>query len=310
MAAALVACAPARYRPTVPMQARSADLQLGLRRLELGPGVARFVYQLQTGTARTIRQVWLTVPTRAPCSGGAKADTIRVDGGDGGAVSAGPHSLEVEFAGAASATKLDLVVDVGFVGGGCARAPAISQSLPMTADTRFALLGTADAAAGQDLRGFGGVIAGRLGAAAWLGRVMIGLEAGVGSALCNVSTCGEGENGQIRSRVTFPLAINALYSFPTTLLPNGLDAWRLGAQYTLLPVRVPALTGERRFIVHGLQVMPGWGLGPLAAGPFVDAHRNLNMELFLPVGVFIDPSGNSRTVGLYAGAAIRVLFPL
>jgi hypothetical protein len=289
------------------MKARSAEVELELRQLRLGNG-ARFDYQVRATAALAIRQAWLTEPTRAPCTGGSKAVAIQVDGRDSVSVPPGTHELGVEFEGAA--TKLNLVMDLGLGDGGCARAPALSQSLPMKAASRFALLGTVDVVAGQDLRGLAGVVGGRLGAGAWLGPVMLGVEAGVGSALCNVSTCGEGEGGQVESRVTFPVSLNAIYSFPAWLLPNGLSAWRLGAAYTFLPVRVPALTGERRFAVHGVHVMPGWAMGPLAAGPFVDAHRTLNMEIYLPVGVFVDSGGPSRKVGFSAGAVIRFLVPL
>jgi hypothetical protein len=303
-------CSPIRYQPTLPMQARSGDLSLHLRQLRLGRSKV-FTFDSQSTAVHTIRQGWLTVATREPCSGGEEAGRIAIDGG-GSTLSPGTHQLRIDFRDPPTEMGIDLVVDLQMDDGRCARVPALSQSVPMEAGGRFVVMLTNDNVGGEDLRGFRSSLGGSLGAGAWLGPVLLTAQAGVGLAVCNTSACGEDKDGNNIFRVTFPMAVDALYSLEPTVALDGLSAWLVGVSYGFVPVRLSALEGERRFGVHRFHLTPGAGLGMFRGGdgPFLGTRRSMVMQVLFPVGVHVDPGGPTRTVGLSGGLVFRVLLPL
>src|SRR5438045_3515171 len=138
--AATVACSACvvQFQPTLPMASRSDDLLLDLKALRFRKEV-QVVFRSDGPSAHTIRAGWLTVPTRAPCSGGQETSRVAVDGVSGAALPAGTHEVTAAFE-AGDASELDLVVDLQLDDGACARAPAISQSIPMMASDRFAIV--------------------------------------------------------------------------------------------------------------------------------------------------------------------------
>src|SRR5262245_56533886 len=110
------------------MRARSRDVALELEALRLG-NAREVVFQSESTAPLAIRQGWLTVATRAPCTGGAEAIEIVVDGGASqpGVLPAGAHELAVQFDHGLGDFTLDTVVDLALEGGACVRAPAVSQ---------------------------------------------------------------------------------------------------------------------------------------------------------------------------------------
>jgi hypothetical protein len=291
------------------MGARSGDLQLELGLFRAGFW-NEFVFQSRSTVPHSIRQGWLTVASRAPCSGGQEATKIAIDGGGGDSLSPGVHEVAIKFGAAPAGMELDLVVDLGLDDGLCARAPAISQSIPMAAPNRFVMVGSMALHGGSDLRGLRATYGFRVGGGGWLGRFLLTAEAGVGAAVCNDSSCGRDSDGNLKSGVAFPLAVDVRYSFAPEV-SSTIDAFFLGAGYSFMPVRLPA-SEERRFGLHGLHVAPGFAFGffPMGNGPFIHAQRTPLYECLLPIGVLIDPSGSSRKVGFSAGMSFRMLLPL
>jgi hypothetical protein len=308
-AVALIACASANYQPTLPMRARSGDLQLDLQKLHAGAS-REFVFQSRSPTPHTIRQGWLTEALRAPCKGGEEMIGAMVDGAAGTALTSGTHELAVKFPGVPSDLALDLVVDLRLDDGGCARAPGLSQSIPMEAANRFTLLLSMPVFGGSDLRGLRTVYGFGVGAGAWFGRFLLTGEVGFGLAVCNESTCDR-EDKSLASKATFPLALEARYFFAPRFTPTGSGIGLLGLRYGFIPIVLPGRSGEQRFAVHTISAGPGWAfmIFHTGAGPFRHAERTVLMETLIGPGLTIEASGEHQ-VALSLGLTFRVLLPL
>jgi hypothetical protein len=311
---ASLGCLQSRFHPTLPMRARSGELQLDLQEVRVGAGTT-FVYRSQSQVSSRIRRVWLTTPSRIPCTGGHEMAWLSVDGTQGAPLGPGTHEVQARFYNAPNDVAdigLDLVVDLRFEEGGCARAPALSHSVPLSTPNRFLLVASYGVDGGGELRGLRAVHGGRVGGGGWLGRFLITAEVGVGGTFCAESVCGKDDDGSLRSRVIFPLALDARYALAPRIFNALSHGWLLGARYLYLPVRVPALDGQRRFGVHGLHLMPGWAYGLVASGngPYLNFHRTPLFEIALPVGVVLDPDNPTRRVGLSLGLSMRALLPL
>src|SRR5262245_7412234 len=141
----VIALGCARFQPTLPMRARTADVELELQSIRVGKA-KEIVYASRSTDAHQLPRAWMTVATRVPCSGGMEAASVVVDDGVGGpgALPPGAHQLRARFESEADDLALDLVMDVEVEGGGCLRAPVVSQSIPFVAPRRFVLTTSLD----------------------------------------------------------------------------------------------------------------------------------------------------------------------
>jgi hypothetical protein len=309
---ALSGCASAQYVPTVPMQARSGDVQIALDRLALGRRHV-LVYRTQSTADHAVRQGWLTVPTRDPCTGGTEATALVVDGADGAgaALTPGVHQLRVSFPPFPDDMGLDLVVDLGMQDGSCVRAPAISQSIPLQAPGRFVLVGSLGVDGSADLGGLSGVVAGKLGGGGWIGDFLLTAEAGLGATTCSASLCGKDDDGRLRSGLAFPVELDVRYAVATGVWLDSISVGFLGARYSFVPGRLPAPGGDRRLWVHGFHAVLSWGFGLMrnGEGPFRRVERTPLLEALVPVGILFDPAAPTNTVAFSAGLGMRMLLP-
>jgi hypothetical protein len=316
LAAALVigamACATARFEPSVPMRARSRDVTVTLEALRTGLLSREIVFESESTAPVSVREGWLTVATRAPCTGGADAAEIVIDDGrsPAGVLPAGKHEIAVRFHQSVNDFTLDTVVDLSLDGGRCVRAPAVSQSIPLVGRSRFVLSGTSALDFNSDVSGLRGFFGARIGGGAWLGSLLLTGEVGVGGALCNESLCGHSADGSLRSGFTVPLEVAAHYNLGSAIRGNMINFGLVGARYAFAPARLPAPGGDRQFAAHSVQAVLAWGIGDAIRGPFRHAERAPLFELMLPIGVLIAPGAPGGHVGFASGLTIRFLIPL
>jgi hypothetical protein len=308
LAALLGACG--HFVPTVPTRSRSGDVDLELVEVVTGPRIG-LVYRSQTGASHAIRRAWLTVPSRAPCSGGAEATEIAVDGqpAPDGVLPAGAHEVRVRLE-AGTHFTLDTVVDLQIEDGLCARAPAVSQSLPFESARRTLLVTSIGLNGNGDLDGLRGLVDFRIGAARWAGPVLLSAEAGIGAATCNPAVCGMTKNGEAKSGSAVPLSADARVAFDWGTLNLLTNFGLLGARYKFTPVTLPAMDGDRHFGTHGLFGVLGWAFTDAVHGPFHHVERGPLIEMSIPIGVLVAPELATQRAAFSIGFDMRMLFPL
>jgi hypothetical protein len=312
LAIAVAACATARYQPTQPMRARAGDLSLDLAVVLVRTSGQGFLFQADSTAPHGIQAAWLTVASRAPCSGGQESEELAVDGASGtGILPQGRHELRVEFPGAVPQSTFDLVVDLALDRGGCARVPAISRSIPLTAVSGPVLVGSMGVNGNSDLLGFRAVTWGSVGAGGWLGPVLLTGEVGLGLTYCEPSVCGKDADGDLHSELTFPVAAEVRYPLWAGTTNRLVHAFMLGARYSYLPIRLPTLTGDRHLGTHGFEGTLSWGFrGPVSLrGNFQRLERTTLSEIVIPIGVRLAGDGSGK-VAFTGGFAFRWLFPL
>jgi len=296
-------------QPTVPMGAQSGDLSLQLKMLKASTG-RTFVLETHSQVQHTIRQGWLTVPTRAPCSGGESMDEVEVDGLEmtEAVLPPGVHELHARFLTHQSDFRLDVVLDLRLADGACVRSPVISQSLPLEVPSRPLLTFSTDVNGDSDLSGLRAVVGLQVGAAAWVGRFLLGGDVGAGMAMCNTETCGRTSDDNLRTSFTFPLQANASYRIGDVQRDLLFSTFLVGLRYSFFPISLPALGGERRFLVHGSYATFTWAFADPIRGPFLHQERRPLYQLVIPVGVLWEPDG--QKAGFTGGMSVRVLLPL
>jgi hypothetical protein len=300
------------FRPTLPMRAVSGDVELALKEVRVA-GVQEVVYQTRSIAPHTIYRGRLTVPTRAPCSGGEDAVSIEVDRGTvpPGTLPPGDHELRARFENSANDFVLDLVFDLELEDGTCARAPMVSQSVPMIAVKQFAFVGSIDITATPDLHGLRGLYGGKIGGGGWVGPMLLTAEAGLGSATCVEEVCGRDQQGKFRAGLSVPFSVDARYAFGASNMNRILRVFLVGARYTLATVSLPTLTeGDRDFVTHAAHGVLSLGIGDAVRGPFQRLERAAFMESFVSVGAVLAPGVSNAGVGFSGGFGVRFLLPI
>jgi hypothetical protein len=307
---AVSACGPFRgqYEPRIPTGARSGDVELAL--VHVAAGRQRdFVFTARADSAHALKRGWLTVPTRAPCSGGEELEALLVDEGMTGMLPPGTHQLRATIPAKLFDLQLDTVMDFE-VEGGCLRTPAVSQSVPLVARRRPILVFATAVDANSALSGLQDLVAFRLGGGGWFGPVLATGELGLGVAECKKSVCGENDNGGPRNRLTVSGAASAQVLLASGRLLGDFSALTMGARYSFAPVTVPALDGDRQFAVHALQAVPGLSVGYGGVGPFQHQERGPMMQMTFPIGVVHAPGAPNERTAFVIGLELRVLLPL
>lgn len=307
----LQACAYARYEPTIPMRARSGDVELRLKFVRVGPA-REFVFEAHSTAVHSIQRGWLTVGTRRPCTAGAEADEIVVDdnGATPGFLADGRHEVWVRFDGRTDDLSLDLVLDLELENGLCARTPVISQSIPLEAKKRPIVVGAMSLDGTDDLSGLRAILGGQVGGGGWLGPVLLTGQVGLGTSICSKAACGKDDNGNLKSGLAIPLAISAQVSFGQAMWNRLLSVGLLGARYSYVPFRLPRLDGDRWFAVHGFYGVIGWGFADRTKVPLVHAERTPLYEVAIPIGILVEPDAPAQRVAFAAGLDLRFLLPL
>jgi len=312
VALALGCAACSHYRPTLPMGARTGDVDLTLvfLRLTVRP---EFVLESRSTAPHTLVRGWLTVPTRSPCGGGLEAKDLIIDEGrtQPGTLPAGVHQINVRVPIMESIDySLDTVVDLEIEDGLCMRAPVISQSIPLLPDKHPMLVVTSGLLANPDISGLGGVASIEAGPGLWLGPIFLDVQAGIGAALCTPSACGRDSAGDVRHGLAVPFALEARYGLGSSVNPALASSFFAGSRYAFIPLRLPATDGERSFNVHTLVGVLGWGFADAAPGPFRHLEHAVPIELALPLGIVVEPNGPNRRVAFTGGMELRFLFSL
>jgi len=301
----------ARFEPTLPLRARTMDVDLQLENIRAS-GSPEVVYASHSTEPHEIGHAWLTVASRVPCTGGAEANRIVVDDGRGvpGTLPRGTHELRARFDTSVRDLTLDLVVDVEIEHGGCLRAPAVSQSIPMVAPRRFVLATSLDGGGNADLGGIRGMFGFRLGGGGWLGPVLVTAVAGIGEATCADETCGKGDDNMGRTALAIPAALDLRYSLGSSTRGAITSLWLVGARYSIMSAGVPALDGDRRYLIYGLQGVLAWALSDAPEGPFRHRERTPLVEYAIPVGVYWSPDTPANHFAIAVGLDVRFLVPL
>jgi hypothetical protein len=132
-------------------------------------------------------------------------------------------------------------------------------------------------------------------------------EAGVAGGFCRKETCGGNDQGEAKTGLAIPLSLEVTYRAFQLDAPLGTSFGLLGLRYSYVPVRLPALSGEDRFAVHGIHAELGWGLVESLKGNLRHLERVAGMEIMLPVGILFAPAGKTA---FSAGIVVRFLFPI
>jgi len=309
---AVLAPACARFTPVIPMSARSGDVELRLHHLGVGGPSRTLAFESHSAAPHRVRRGWLTVATRDPCTGGADATGIVIDRGAvaDGVLPPGSHELAVKFGNDLDDFSLDVVVDLEIDDGACMRVPAISQAVPLEAEKRLVAVAGFGLVANGDLSGLSSVVDASAGAGGWLGPALVTAQVGVGGSLCNEGTCGRDADGNLRSGLSIPVSIDARYPFGTATSGKMVGVGMLGARYAFVPVRLPAMDGDRRFVVHAFQGVLSFAIGDNLPGPFRHVERAALWEFAFPIGVLVDQGAPHHGVVFAAGLEMRALFPM
>jgi hypothetical protein len=302
----LVAGCATGFEPTVAMRGRSRDVDVQLLEVRASAASARFLYRTRSIVSHQLGKAWLTVADRAPCSGGAEATNLELDGLETSTLVAGTHALAATFD-SRNSLRFDLVVDVELDGPGCLRAPAISQSLPMVPPRRFLLV--ADLSINftglPDLRAVDTV---GLGGAGWVGPLLLSAEAAIGAGTCNSGACGRDSGGQLRESLAFSAGADARYLLDAFSLNRIGWLFTGGLRYRVSSARLSAPATRHMATVHSAQAVLALGMADRAPGPFAHLERTPLLETAVFVGPTVDPE--SRRVATSGGIEIRVLLPL
>jgi hypothetical protein len=297
-------CLRAELRPTLPMRSHSEDVATQVAALNVGRE-REFVLRMSSPTPHRIRRAFLTVPARLPCQGGLDPLTVSVDGLPSLDVAAGEHEVRASFE--RDDFSSDLVLDLDLDEGRCVRTAVYSTSLGFAATSRTLISVSMPVLANTDLRGLSGIIGGQLGVGRWLGPVRLLGEVGVAGAYCRKEICGKDDQSSNKAGLAIPLSLQVTYRAFQFNLPRGTSFGMVGLRYSYVPLRLPTLTGEDRFAVHGIHADIGWGIVEFLKGNLRHLERVEDMELVLPVGVLVGPAGKKA---FSAGIVVRFLIPI
>lgn len=299
-----------RFQPAVPMRAQTADIELELANLRLGLS-PQIVLTARSSAPHVIERGYLTVPTRAPCTGGADMTSIAIDGqpAKDGVLPAGTHTLRIESADRMNGYTLDIVADIVMTDGTCARTPVLSQSIPLNAEPRVVLVAGVGALGNTTLAGVKASADFQIGAGGTVGPVLVTAHFGVGTAQCVASLCGPGDDGKAKVATALGGALTAIRGFPLPGEALRGSLLTLGARYSFFTVRLPALAASQRVDFHSVQALIGWGVG--AGLPERIRGRGMTpvIDFAFPIGVMAEQSALSQ-VAFVGGVELRMLLDL
>jgi len=301
----------AHFEPSAPMRARSADVDLSLVEFRTNLLGREFVLHAESAEPHVIRQAHVTVPSRAPCEGGATVQQIRIDGQPTytGLLPAGSHTLSAGLARNFNDFTFDMVVDFELEDGGCLRAPIVSQSIPMVTRQRWSVVMTDILDANATISGLTGVFSAQLGLGRWVGPFFVAAHGGIGQSFCSFDVCGKTEGGTRRSGLAFPGSAEVRYVIGDLSSQFGI-APSVGVRYTYASVELPTLQGDRRFSVHGVQADLAVSYIGLPKGPFAQTERMPVYDFTIPLGIVVDPKATAGRVAFAGGMGMRFYLPL
>jgi hypothetical protein len=134
-------------------------------------------------------------------------------------------------------------------------------------------------------------------------------ELGVSQAECKRALCGSADNNGLRRRTTVSGALSAHFEVASGRLWGAYSLATLGPRYSVTPVTLPAPDGDRSFVVHGLQAVPGYSLGFSYRGPFQHRERGLLMQVNVPIGLVVAPGAPAEKTAFAISLELRVLLP-
>jgi hypothetical protein len=303
--AGAVGCA--RFQPVVPLRAQSADVDVQLRYLRLGP-FGELLFSARSDQTHVISEAWLTVATRAPCTGGAQVDDVHVDG-HSWVLPAGEHEIAVWPTSGTLEFSLDTVVDMQ-ADDICIRVPAVSQSLPLEAARRPALMSTLDVIFAPTSSGLRALVGVEVGAGQWVGPIQLSAQVGLAGAICQDWACGRDAQGNLRTGSAIPMSLAARYGLATAAVRRLVSAFFLDARYTVAPFWLPLADGEQRFTAQSLFAEIGWGFLEMPPGPFIHIERAIPLELAVPLGVTLQTGRGGPQAVFSGGLTLRYILPL
>jgi len=270
----------------------------------------RFVFATVAERPHPLKQAWMTVATRVPCSGGEEVTRLAVDDVATGLLPVGPHELRASVRGHEHDFELDAVIDIEIEDGGCVRTPVVSQSVPLVAPRLPVLFSTLGVDGNSALSGLSDIVSIRLGAGSWVGPFLLTGELGWAGAECKKALCGETSEHGMRHRSTLSGAAAAHVQVVSGEFLGSFTNATLGARYSYVPVTLPAPGDTRQFGVHGFQAVLGWGVGISPGEPLRHQERGPMLELNVPIGVLYAPGAPEERVAFGLGFEFRILVPL
>ena len=245
------------------------------------------------------------MPTRSPCTGGQGLNDIRVDG-HSWVLPAGEHEISVWSNDGNIDLRLDTVVDIQ-TDQTCIRAPAVSQSLPLEASSRPALVSDLKVLFAPTPVGLDALIGVQGGAGVWVGSVQLIAEAGFGSATCQASACRRDAQGNLRGAAAIPFSLEARRGLGVATINHLANVFFRDASYTRDAVLVAA---AERLTAQSAFGELGWGLLEVPPGPFRHLERAVPIEMAIPLGVTVQTGGGNAHAVFSGSLVLRYLLPL
>ena len=305
LAAVAVGCA--RFQPVMPLRARSADVEVVLKYLRIGR-FGELVFAAHAESTHVISQAWLTVPTRSPCTGGQEVNDLHVDG-HSWVLPAGDHEISVWPNTGNIDLSLDTVVDIE-TDQTCIRVPAVSQSLPLDAAPRPALVSEMTVLFTPTPVGLRAFVGLEGGVGVWLGAVQVIAQAGYASAICQEWACGRDAQGNLRSGAAIPVSIEARRALGVATVNHFANVFFLEGSYTVTPFWLPLPGGDRRFTAQSVFGEIGWGFVEVPPGPLRHLERAAPIEMAIPLGVTVQTGGGNAQTVFSGGLVLRLMLPL
>jgi hypothetical protein len=291
------------------MRARSGDVETQLVALRVGRD-RTIILESRSSVAHTIDGGWLTVPTRAPCTGGAELSGFLLDGQDSSPhLPTGRHLIELRTDEAIN-LSLNLVFDLRLDGDACVRTPVLSQSIAMEVRSRPSVVLSSLIEPNASVSGYTGLVGMQVGAGTWWGPLFFSADVGLGAAVCAKDTCGQQGNDGQKTTLTFPAAVNARLPVGHALWGSLTNVFSVGARYSYAPVNLPALDGDRHLSVHGIHGILGWAFNDNLGVRVLHPERAPVYELAIPIGVVLERGGPQNQLGFSMGLDLRILLPL
>ena len=282
-------------------------MEVVLKYLRIGR-FGELVFAAHSESTHVISRAWLTEPTRSPCTGGQEVNDLHVDG-HSWVLPAGDHEISVWPNTGNVDLSLDTVVDIE-TDQTCLRAPAVSQSLPLDAPPRPALVSEMTVLFTPTPVGLRAFVGLEGGVGAWVGAVQVIAQAGYASAICQEWACGRDAQGNLRSGAAIPVSVEVRRALGVATVNHFANVLFLDGSYTVTPFWLPLPGGDQRFTAQSAFGEIGWGFVEVPPGPLRHLERAAPIEMAIPLGVTIQTGGGNAHTVFSGGLVLRLMLPL
>jgi len=299
-----------RFQPKPPLVASSHSASARIVNVTEPELQTRVTIELALAQPATLRTVHVTEPGRVPCSGGALANPVSVDGHEGNlALSAGTHLLNAALPLHASDFRTGLVADIEFAFADrieCLRLPFANRAVQYVPISQRVVLVGLEGLGGSPVAGQFGMASLRAGYGGWLGSWRLTAETGIGVATCTAQVCGKDSDNELKEGFAWPVALSAqwlrLPDHGTSFLGTG---YGLGLRYVSSLANLPTLEGTKWRSIQGIYFVPTWAMGDALPLGFSYRGQPPTIEIELPLGIWSSVGEHGSVVGFSLGIGVR-----